>query len=624
MKITRARISNFKSIGTSENVIELASMVTAIVGKNESGKSNILESLGKMNTLTSLPNDYSRCMTRDQAQQPVVELTLEFTEQDKVTLQKELGSSSSVFTYRIGSVAIEGSFADLLTADDELMAIIASIGSFPSGTLGLQQGELSVFNACIGSIKSIPTKLFENYSQRLTTTKANASRRTVANGDTLIANVDRLIEILNRYYTLIPQIYFRTTNSILSDNYTSKDIKETHLKKAGIFRSLLTAAGINDSTIIDAFEKPTDGDKRTAQRKFDKAIQDGVVAKFNEFYKQEEIKMDISFDAQSIKFFILTEDKAMSFSERSNGLKWFFSLYIDVLAKIDPDRPTFYLLDEPGVYLHVNAQRGLLELFDELCRQGGQVLYSTHSPSMLKTEDTSNVRAVQKSLDGMSHIFNSIYHPGLDGDKASKLETLSPLINFIGMEMKYNLSPLSGKKNLIVEGYTDYLYITAMLNYLNIAEDKRPAIIPSSGVDNIIHIASILSGWGCEFSILVDFDGHGYQAAINIQKKLKRNWGEDIFFVSSTLPAKKSDVDGPNAMTIESLVSASDFSKLTNDYSQDGSLKSLSAKEFAEKVKSGTITLSDTTIANFTNLFFALHIVERETNVPLSSYEDPN
>ena len=69
----------------------------------------------------------------------------------------------------------------------------------------------------------------------------------------------------------------------------------------------------------------------------------------------------------------------MSFSERSNGLKRYFSLFIDTKAKIDNNRPTLYLLDEPGVYLHVKAQKELLQYFNHLCNDGNQVVYTTHS-----------------------------------------------------------------------------------------------------------------------------------------------------------------------------------------------------------------------------------------------------
>ena len=116
----------------------------------------------------------------------------------------------------------------------------------------------------------------------------------------------------------------------------------------------------------------------------------------------------------------------MSFSERSNGLKWYFSLFIDTKAKIDNNRPTLYLLDEPGVYLHVKAQKELLQYFNHLCNDGNQVVYTTHSPFMIDNNNVYNIRAVEKDEYGNSKIYKSIYNHQLS--EKSKMETLSPLI----------------------------------------------------------------------------------------------------------------------------------------------------------------------------------------------------
>ena len=41
MIITKATIKNYKSLGEKENTITLDNKITTIIGKNESGKTNI-------------------------------------------------------------------------------------------------------------------------------------------------------------------------------------------------------------------------------------------------------------------------------------------------------------------------------------------------------------------------------------------------------------------------------------------------------------------------------------------------------------------------------------------------------------------------------------------------------
>ena len=72
--------------------------------------------------------------------------------------------------------------------------------------------------------------------------------------------------------------------------------------------------------------------------------------------------------------------------------------FIDILANDLKDSNVIFLLDEPGVYLHVNAQRELLRLFYDLCKNDNQVVYSTHSPYMIDSNNIINIRHIIQFL----------------------------------------------------------------------------------------------------------------------------------------------------------------------------------------------------------------------------------
>ena len=61
---------------------------------------------------------------------------------------------------------------------------------------------------------------------------------------------------------------------------------------------------------------------------------------------------------------------------------------------------------------------------------------------------------------------------------------MTPLLKAIGADIKYNLGPRLDKLNIVTEGITDYMYFTAMLDYLEVQEEKRPYILPSVGAGN--------------------------------------------------------------------------------------------------------------------------------------------
>lgn len=48
--------------------------------------------------------------------------------------------------------------------------------------------------------------------------------------------------------------------------------------------------------------------------------------------------------------------------------------------------------------MHVNAQKELLALFNKLCESNGQLVYTTHLPYMLDTENIYCIRRVEKMM----------------------------------------------------------------------------------------------------------------------------------------------------------------------------------------------------------------------------------
>lgn len=143
-------------------------------------------------------------------------------------------------------------------------------------------------------------------------------------------------------------------------------------------------------------------------------------------------------DSNVINIYIRSADKIMSFSERSNGLRWYIGLFIDVLAqKNNRENPILFLLDEPGVYLHVNAQKKVLELFQDLTKTKNQLIYTTHSPYMINEDEILKIRAIQKNDKEITEIYNNVYDQNLS--KVSKMDTLSPIIQAIKQKIVFRI-----------------------------------------------------------------------------------------------------------------------------------------------------------------------------------------
>lgn len=118
--------------------------------------------------------------------------------------------------------------------------------------------------------------------------------------------------------------------------------------------------------------------------------------------------LDSSFDRVSIievdyKYFteysIYLEESGVRFelSERSKGFQWYFCFMM--LTKIQNNNPnTIFLLDEPASNLHIHPQDKVLDVLYELS-ETKQVIYATHSPYLIRTEDLKNIFTVDSGRE---------------------------------------------------------------------------------------------------------------------------------------------------------------------------------------------------------------------------------
>lgn len=145
-----------------------------------------------------------------------------------------------------------------------------------------------------------------------------------------------------------------------------------------------------------------------------------------------------------------------SFSERSRGLTYFLSYYVQLRSHDRPaDRPEVLLMDEPDAYLSALGQQDLLRVFEDHAHpedsdRTDQVVYVTHSPFLINRNAGHRVRVVDKgSRDEGTRLVKDAtqnhYEPLRTSLGASIAETA-----FIGGE------------NLFIEGIADQILIAGM------------------------------------------------------------------------------------------------------------------------------------------------------------------
>lgn len=211
---------------------------------------------------------------------------------------------------------------------------------------------------------------------------------------------------------------------------------------------------------------------------------------------------------------------------RSAGFVWFFSFLAWYSAVKKKSEPLVLLLDEPGLSLHGRAQEDLLRYFEAeiMSNPKHQLLYSTHSPFMVDPRHFDRVRIVQdKSVD-----IDEDLPREADGTKVftdvleAGPDTLFPLQGALGYEIYQTL--FIGPNCLVVEGVSDLLYLQTVSGLLQstgrVGLDARWTITPVGGSEKVpTFVALIGSQKSLNVATLVDFQKADQQTIENLYKR---------------------------------------------------------------------------------------------------------
>lgn len=226
-------------------------------------------------------------------------------------------------------------------------------------------------------------------------------------------------------------------------------------------------------------------------------------------WNDDTLTLRLDVDGQYLQ--TLVEDELgvpVELDQRSEGFRWLVSFFVVFHAQAsDSLRNAVLLLDEPGLSLHALKQQEFRKTVSRLA-EGNQIVYTTHSPFMVGADELDLVRVVEM----VDRRTGTKVHTRLAVDDP---KSIYPLQAALG----YNLaqSMFTHKKNLVVEGVTDLLYVEA-LNDLSSAEGgpvllDDVAIVPAGSASKVIYYSTVLTSQSLDVAALLDSDAAGDQAA---------------------------------------------------------------------------------------------------------------
>ena len=158
-------------------------------------------------------------------------------------------------------------------------------------------------------------------------------------------------------------------------------------------RDLIRKIACIDAEVLkELYEALRDGRDAFANSIIDE-INDALQAKLNfpQWWVQDrQFRLLVSPREYDLVFTIRDRtEREYAFGERSSGLRYFLSYYIQYLAHVSPEEGReILLMDEPDAYLSNQGQLDLLKIFDAFANpEDGsepiQVIYVTHSPFLI-------------------------------------------------------------------------------------------------------------------------------------------------------------------------------------------------------------------------------------------------
>jgi hypothetical protein len=265
-----------------------------------------------------------------------------------------------------------------------------------------------------------------------------------------------------------------------------------------------------------------------------------------------------------------------AFSERSGGLKFFLSYFVQYLSHKPPATcsPEILLMDEPDAYLSSQGQQDLLRIFDGFAypeddRRSCQVVYVTHSPFLIDKNHADRIRVLEKG----------------EGDEGSRVlkdagrNHYEPLRSAFGGFVAE--TTFIGNCNLMLEGTADQVLIAGMATFLRSVgtpstenlDLNEITLVPAGSASHIPYLTYLARGRDVErpaIIVLLDSDKSGDLA----KKALKRGGAREKQVIAEkfvvqlgNLPGEVMQIDNPEGIReIEDIIAVEDALAAAREY----------------------------------------------------------
>jgi predicted ATPase len=515
MILTGAHLQNFRCVKDSDP-FKIDKGTTCLVGKNESGKTALLQALNKLNPVIKEHGEFQDLdypvmqwteykARKDEDPAPALSTTWKLEPVDVEVLRPTFGDS---IAYN-AEVEVSKGYSNKCSWGvrvDEAKLVAHLLGRFDlladERTPLAPATSLDELRTRLGEIEK-PTQrqgeLNEFLGQEFGKDSAGARARAL-----LDQQLPKFVYFAD-YLRLPGQVAINDLKVRVAKSDANKPLRDSD--RAFLAYLALIGATVEDLENTREFERLT--------RELE-AASNHLTSKMKQYWSQNRhLRVNCRFDAArpgdpapfnagSIVRTRIENTRhgvTTSFDERSAGFVWFFSFLVWFSqVKRQYGDNVVILLDEPGLSLHAKAQHDLLRYIERELESEHQVIYTTHSPFLIDPQNLLRARTVEdvfieaddeKGIEAQD-LGTKVGDDVLSTDR----DTVFPLQACLGYEITQTL--FVGKHTLLVEGPSDLLYLTWFRAKLAAAGrttlDRRWTITPCGGIDKVAAFVALFGG----------------------------------------------------------------------------------------------------------------------------------
>jgi len=507
MKLTHARVTKYRCIEDSTDV-PIEADITALIGRNESGKTAFLEAVRRINpadgarldVVTDYPRNQLAAYRRrhDKSPDTVVNARFELNDDDVREVERRFGKD--ILSAR--EVRVRRDYKGQLAVDlsvNEPMVVAQLVAKRHD-----LEGEAKAAAAAAQSFRDLLNRL----EPHITASRGAGVLYQVA--QQLQANpLDRRIwnESLA---TRLPRFISFGEADVMPGAIAIESLTDPAQKnRPGVATvlALLDLAGVEPAELLPGAQSYEELKARIEASAL--SVTDELVTYWSHD-KDLEVTIDVApagprdpgFKPNTPVLRIRVGSRrrrtSLPLGERSRGFAWFFSFLVRLCQLGEYASPLVLLLDEPGLSLHAGAQGDFLRFLEERLGPGHQVLYTTHSPYMLDALRLDRARGVSMVPNKGTRVFADL---GLVDE-----HTLLPLRAAVGAAFVGKLAPTG--PTLCVREPSDMVWLRAMSAETErrgkVGLDPRIQVVPLGGMTGLIPYVIATSRKGDSLILLHD------------------------------------------------------------------------------------------------------------------------